>query len=86
MDGSSTEDLFQQSLRTPRSYLLPVETNGSKTVNTANGGGCYEGDGMSVQQEPGVWGTDGLLAVPHVKIVLCLGCVVQVRQKMVQPN
>lgn len=31
------------------------------------------------QREPGLLGSDGLLAVPHVNIVLLLGCVVSVR-------
>lgn len=84
MDGSDTEELSQHSLGMLNPYLL--EACGSKTVKTANEGGFDEGDVMSVQQEPGVWGQNGLLEVPDVKMVIFLVFVVQVRQKRVQPH
>lgn len=31
------------------------------------------------EREPGLLGSDGLLAMPHVKIVLFLGCIISVR-------
>ena len=31
------------------------------------------------QEPPGLWGPDGLLAVTHVKMILSLVCVIQVR-------
>lgn len=76
-DGNDTEEQSQQSVG-----LLTLELqeiNGSKTVNTTNGNGIGDGYVMKDKKEPGVWGPDGLLAAPHVKMVIFLVCVVQVR-------
>lgn len=78
-DGDETGELSQQSLEMLTSDLQE-EANGLKTANTTGGGGVTsDGYAASVKPEPGVWGSDGLLAVPHVKMVLLLVCVVQVR-------
>lgn len=37
---------------------------------------------MQGKTEPGLWGPDGILAVPHVKMVLALVCVLEVRDTM----
>lgn len=66
-EGSGTEQLSQQSVGMPTSEIK--ETNG----------GIGDGYAMNDKTETGVWGPDGLLAVPHVKMVLSLVCVVQVR-------
>ncbi|CAM9485595.1 unnamed protein product, partial [Laminaria digitata] len=43
----------------------------------AGGKICSGGYVMNGKKEPGVWGSDGLLAIPHVKMILFLICVVQ---------
>ena len=44
-----------------------------------SGGGDSDGDYLEKEkEEPGVWGPDGLLAIPHVKMVLFLAGAVQV--------
>lgn len=68
-----------------------ADTTYDKEVNAPyDGGGCGWGGGggrddddgypdiMVENEEPGVWGPDGLLAVPHVKMVLFLAFLVQV--------
>lgn len=77
-DGSGTEELSQQSVGMPTPKLAQ-ETNGNNTISTTNAGGNSGGYVMNGKKEPGVWGSDGLLAIPHVKMVLFLVCVVQVR-------
>lgn len=40
-----------------------------------------DGDGHTTNEEgdPGLWGPDGILTVPHVKMVLVLAVLVEVR-------
>lgn len=77
MNGNATEELSQQGIGMLTREL--EETNGRETVNTAKRGGLGDGYVMNNKKDPGVWGPDGLLAVPHVKLVMFLICVVQVR-------
>lgn len=49
---------------------------------TDTGGSSEGGSNVSTtddQEEPGLWGPDGLLSTPNVGIVLLLACMVQVR-------
>lgn len=41
--------------------------------------------GVQGKTEPGLWGPDGILAVPHVKMVLVLVCVLEVRDAIPTP-
>ena len=50
----------------------------SKAVYTKIRGGHGDVHAMNHIKEPGLWGTDGLLAVPNVKMVIFLACLFHV--------
>lgn len=79
MDDDNDEgDLSRQREDSPGLELQ--ETKSSKEVTKPTGGGGQGGfREMSVTMEPGLWGPDGLLAVPHVKLVLFVVCLLEVR-------
>lgn len=47
--------------------------------------GAPDVDDKGEEEEIGIFGRHGLLATPHVKTLLTLGCVVQVRARMHKP-
>lgn len=47
--------------------------------------GASDVDNKKEEEEIGVFGRQGLLATPHVKTLLALGCVVQVRERKQKP-
>lgn len=62
----------------PELQELDGNTLESKLIGDSSHDG---GDGRAIRgkKEPGLWGPDGILAVPHVKMVLVLVCVLEVR-------
>lgn len=85
---TTSPDLELQQTESSRNTCLPdpgpQETDRNRTsrcIDKAFGGG-HDDDGKSPvgrdKEELSLWGPGGLLAVPHVKLVLFLGCVVQV--------
>lgn len=54
----------------------PIDSKGTDTIKGHRDGGRYA---KIDEEQPGTRPPGGLLAVPHVKIVLFLVCVVQVR-------
>ena len=76
-DDSDGEEISQK--RVGSLGLGLQEAGGSKDVDTANGGRHGEVHVIHVKVETGLWGPDGLLAVPHVNTVLFLACLLMVR-------
>ncbi|CAN0292739.1 unnamed protein product, partial [Laminaria digitata] len=52
----------------------PSSYGGGDCYGCGGGGDGDGGDLMKEKEEPGVWGPDGLLAIPNVKMVLFLAC------------
>lgn len=78
VDDNDGGELSRQREGSPGLELQ--ETDISKEVNKTIGGGGQGGfHEMSETMEPGLWGPDGLLAVPHVKLVLFVVCLLEVR-------
>lgn len=75
------EDGWGLSRQRDGSLSLELQgTDGSEEVDGANrGGGQDDVHVTSEKIEPGLWGPDGLLAVPHVKLVLFIVGLLQVR-------
>lgn len=67
------EELGEETFGPPD---LELQGTGNKSGSEFRDSDCIV---MTDQAKPGVWGPDGLLAVPNVKTVLLLVCVVQVR-------
>lgn len=89
-DGNDAESLPQQGKPSPDSdapeadYRREVAVERRPSISGVGGGGDsgdVDGDGdylVKEKEEPGVWGPDGLLAIPNVKMVLFLAGAVQV--------
>lgn len=84
LTGDSNEkQTSTQSAGTRLGLELQGVYSDDKDVNATKDGGGGGGDNEEPDatvenEEPGVWGPDGLLALPHVKMVLFLAFVVQV--------
>lgn len=83
------EDEQAEAGGVPRYYqesagiLHPADACGTptKTVGDGNGIGTAA-DEMSVKkEESGLLGPNGLLATPHVKVILLLGCITSVSER-----
>lgn len=76
-----TDDEGEAKISETQLPSVSLEMAGSKPVHATMGGGHDKGgvDAMKDRPEAGLWGPDGLLAVPHVKMVIFLACLFQVK-------
>lgn len=76
-------DREEPSQTSAHSLSLELQATGGRTDAKTGYGGGHNGDVSVINgnEEPGLWGPDGLLAVPHVKTVLILVCIVEVREQ-----
>lgn len=79
IDGNERRDQTQQTLGSPDLEVQEITVSNSKGTDSTDGDCDADDNVTNDQEQPGVWGPNGLLAVPGVRMVLFLCLVTQVR-------